>query len=109
VAGFQQQPGDRNSGAGIISDRMRIPMTKHVSPEITGTELIGTDYIKPDDGAIMRETEPGRFEAKRDNSRTVSEDTGPVIGDMESFDDTKESPKRIALKFMQSELEGIFD
>jgi hypothetical protein len=39
-------------------------MTKHVSPEITGTELTGTDYIRSDDGAIMRETEPGYFVRK---------------------------------------------
>jgi hypothetical protein len=50
----------------------------------------------------------GWFEAKRDNSRTVSEDTGPVIGDTESFDDANESPKNITLKHIQAGLERLF-
>jgi hypothetical protein len=39
-------------------------MTKHVSPEITGAELIGTDYIRADDDAIMVEALPGYFVRK---------------------------------------------
>jgi hypothetical protein len=38
-------------------------MTKQFSPEITGTELIGTDYIRSDDGAIMRDDGHGSFNA----------------------------------------------
>jgi hypothetical protein len=82
-------------------------MTKHVSPEIAGTELIATDYIRAVDGAVMRECETGWFEAKRGNSPTVSEDTGPLIGDMESFDDTKESPEYVSLKWAWSERGNI--
>lgn len=36
-------------------------MTKHVSPKNVGTEFIGTDYIRPDDDAIMVEVSPGCF------------------------------------------------
>jgi hypothetical protein len=104
-------------------------MTKHVPPEITGTELSTdydryADYRRFGDDAIMRwdgkleggigsfNAVPGSFEVKRDtkrdNSAAPSED-GSVIGDTESFHDTKESPKRIGLKFMQSRLEKLFD
>jgi hypothetical protein len=78
-----------------------------------GTELIGTDYIRAIGGiaTIMRECEPGSFVGvvEKHAKKTVPEDAGPVMSDNESFDDTKQSPKRLALKFMQSELEKLFD
>jgi len=57
-------------------------MTKHVSPEITGTEL--TDYIRADDGAIMRWDGIDSFVRfpRLKSAEEVSEDTGPVIPDM---------------------------
>jgi hypothetical protein len=90
-------------------------MTKYLSPEITGTELIGTDYIRVigDERCHMRERprHSGKFFGiRRLSTKEVLEaDTGPVMGDMVSPDDIKESPKRVSLKYVQSELEKHFD
>jgi hypothetical protein len=88
-------------------------MTKHFLPEPGLAELICTDYERRNGNGtitVMRERPPrgsGSFVGIR--TFDVSEDTGPVMGDMVSCDSTKESPNRIGLKFIQSGLEKLFD
>jgi Caudovirus prohead serine protease len=89
-------------------------MTKHVSPEIAGTELIGTYYIRADDGAVMRDDGTGRFvRYPRLSAKEVLENSKhshrPVMSKLESLEQAEaESPKNVSLKFVQAGLEGYF-
>jgi hypothetical protein len=89
-------------------------MTRHVSPEIVGTTLIGTDYIRATDGAIMREAEPGRFvRYPRTSLKEVFEDSKhshrPVLSKLESLEQANvESSKNVSLKYVQAGLEEHF-
>ena len=88
-------------------------MTKHVSPEITGTEL-STDYIRDIGGVktLMCESKrfPGVFVGLREMSaEEVSEDTGPVVRETESFDDTIEVREDVTWKLVGLELGKHFE
>jgi hypothetical protein len=85
-------------------------MTKHFLPEPGATELTGTDYIRAVDGATMRYDGIGSFVAKPGSfiAKPVSEDTGPVIGEMESFDDAIESPENVSDEYAYGEFQKLF-
>ena len=94
-------------------------MTKHVSPERAGTELIGTDYIRAIDGAIMVEATCGWFvysrhaSAKRHVDNEITNGVGPEkpgMTELQALEHSMaESPEDISEQYAVEELERLFE